>query len=358
MNTSLSNLPWRVPAIASVAFLFVLLIWLGLRDDNPGEGFASGNGRIEATEIDIATKLAGRVQSIHVDEGALVQPGQLLAEMDISSLRAQLNQAEAQMRQAANAIDTAKALVAQRHSEKASTEALVMQRKAEVDAADKRHARIAVLVKRNALSQQDLDDASAALQSARAALAAARAQVHATEAGIAAANSQVIGAESAWEASKAAVERINSEIADSRLSSDRQARVQFRTAQPGEVLGAGGRVLNLVDLSDVYMTFFLSEREAGRLAIGSEVRIILDAAPEYVIPASISFVSSVAQFTPKTVETRSERQKMMFRVKARIDPELLQKHLERVKTGLPGVAWVKLDNSSNWPSRLQVKLDE
>jgi len=287
-----------------------------------------------------------------------VQPGQLLAEMDISSLRAQLNQAEAQMRQAANAIDTAKALVAQRHSEKASTEALVMQRKAEVDAADKRHARIAVLVKRNALSQQDLDDASAALQSARAALAAARAQVHATEAGIAAANSQVIGAESAWEASKAAVERINSEIADSRLSSDRQARVQFRTAQPGEVLGAGGRVLNLVDLSDVYMTFFLSEREAGRLAIGSEVRIILDAAPEYVIPASISFVSSVAQFTPKTVETRSERQKMMFRVKARIDPELLQKHLERVKTGLPGVAWVKLDNSSNWPSRLQVKLDE
>ncbi|MQU09718.1 HlyD family efflux transporter periplasmic adaptor subunit, partial [Pseudomonas helleri] len=78
---------------------------------------------------------------------------------------------------------------------------------------------------------------------------------------------------------------------------------QLRVAQPGEVLGAGGRVLNLVDLSDVYMTFFLPETVAGKVALGSEVRILLDAAPHLVIPAKVSFVSSVAQFTPKTVET-------------------------------------------------------
>ena len=96
----------------------------------------------------------------------------------------------------------------------------------------------------------------------------------------------------------------------------------------------------------------------GRVALGSEARIILDAAPQYVIPATVSYVSSTAQFTPKTVETESERQKLMFRVKARISRELLEKHLQLVKTGLPGVAWLKLDPTVQWPANLGVKVPE
>ncbi|HLD68041.1 MAG TPA: HlyD family efflux transporter periplasmic adaptor subunit, partial [Pseudomonas sp.] len=126
--------------------------------------------------------------------------------------------------------------------------------------------------------------------------------------------------------------------------------------QPGEVLGAGGKLLNLVDLTDVYMTFFLPERQAGRVALGAEVRLVIDAAPQYVIPAKVSFVASVAQFTPKAVETASEREKLMFRVKARIEPELLKKHLERVKTGLPGMAYLKLDPEAQWPTQLQLNV--
>ena len=358
MTLKLSRTASRALIALAVLLVIGLLVWLEMRPSGYGEAFVSGNGRIEATEIDVATKLAGRIQTIHVDEGDFVQPGQLLAEMDISSLQAQLNQAEAQTRQAANAIETAQTLVAQRESEKATAEAVVLQRQAEVTAADKRNNRVRVLVQRNAMSQQDADDSLTALQSAQAALAAARAQVHSAEAGIAAARSQVIGAESALEANQAAVERIKADIRDSRLSTDRQARVQFRTAQPGEVLGAGGRVLNLVDLSDVYMTFFVPERLAGRIPLGSEVRIILDAAPEYVIPANVSFVASVAQFTPKSVETESEREKMMFRVRARIAPELLQRHLEQVKTGLPGVAWLKLDGEADWPNALRVNVGQ
>jgi len=111
-----------------------------------------------------------------------------------------------------------------------------------------------------------------------------------------------------------------------------------------------------VDIGDVYMTFFLPEMAAGRVALGSEVRIVLDAARQFVIPAQVSYVASVAQFTPKTVETQSERQKMVFRVKARIDPELLKKYPEQVKTGLPGMAHLRLDAQRNWPAELQVKL--
>ncbi|MEJ1589538.1 HlyD family efflux transporter periplasmic adaptor subunit, partial [Escherichia coli] len=89
---------------------------------------------------------------------------------------------------------------------------------------------------------------------------------------------------------------------DSELKAPRDGRIQYRVAEPGEVLAAGGRVLNMVDLADVYMTFFLPTEQAGLLALGSEARLVLDAAPDLVIPANISFVASVAQFTPKTVE--------------------------------------------------------
>ena len=106
------------------------------------------------------------------------------------------------------------------------------------------------------------------------------------------------------------------------------------------------------------MTFFLPEREAGRVAMGADVRLILDAVPQYVIPAKVSYVASVAQFTPKTVETESEREKMMFRVKARIDPALLREHMEQVKTGLPGIAWLKLDADAPWPDELAVNVPQ
>ena len=150
----------------------------------------------------------------------------------------------------------------------------------------------------------------------------------------------------------------SADIADATLKAPRDGRVQFRVAQPGEVVAAGGKVLNMVDLSDVFMAFFVPETVAGRIAIGSEARIVLDAAPQFVIPARVSFVSATAQFTPKTVETASERQKLMFRVKAQIDRTLLQKHLQQVKTGLPGVAWLRTDPQREWPAHLAIKVPE
>ncbi len=346
----------KVLAAAAVIAVIGALLWSELRPSGLGEGFASGNGRIEATEIDVATKSPGRVIEILVDEGDFVQPGQVLARMDTDVLQAQLNQARAQVRQAENAILTAEAMVAQRESERATAEAVVTQRRAELTAAQKRHQRTETLVARNAMARQQLDDDLAAMQSAQAALAAARSQVVSADAGIAAAKSLVIEARSSVEAAQAGAERLQADIRDSELKTDRVARVQYRVAQPGEVLAAGGKLLNLVDLADVYMTFFLPERQAGRVAIGTEVRVVIDAAPQYVIPAKVSYVASVAQFTPKTVETESEREKLMFRVKARIDPELLTKHMEQVKTGLPGMAYLKLDADAEWPAHLQINV--
>ncbi|TAL71251.1 MULTISPECIES: HlyD family secretion protein [Rhodanobacter] len=278
--------------------------------------------------------------------------------MDTASLQAQLRQAEAFMRQAEDAVGTAHSQLAQRNSEKAAAQALVVQRQTELAAAQQRTQRFADLRRQAFVSQQQLDDQTEAVDTAAAALAAARAQVAASDAAIAVARSQIRGSESAVEAARAEADRIRTDIEDSLLKSPRDGRVQLIVARPGEVVGAGAPVLNLVDLNDVYMTFFLPTRAVGRVALGSEARLVLDAVPQYVIPARISFIADVAQFTPKTVETQVEREKLMFRVRAQIPQELLEKHLSQVKTGLPGMAYVTLDPAAPWPPQLQVKLPE
>lgn len=332
--------------------------WSRLRQQGPGEGFISGNGRIEATEVDLATKLGGRVEAVLVNEGDFVQAGQVLARMQVDVLEAQRDEALAHRQQALDAVASAEAQVAVRESDALAAQAVVALRAAELDAARRRLARSESLSAEGAASIQELDDDRARVRGAEAALTAAQAQAAAAKAGIAAARAQVVGARSAVPATAATIARIEADIADSALKAPRDARVQYRIAQPGEVLGAGGKLLNLVDLSDVYMSFFLPETVAGRVALGSEVRILLDAAPDFPIPARVSYVASTAQFTPKTVETASERQKLMFRVKANIDRALLKKHLEQVKTGLPGVAWLKLDAAAEWPPELALRASE
>ncbi|MCS0497154.1 HlyD family efflux transporter periplasmic adaptor subunit [Ancylobacter sp. MQZ15Z-1] len=330
--------------------------WRFYQGNGLPEGIAGGNGRIEATEIDVSTKTAGRIRQILVDEGDFVIAGQVLARMDTVQLEAKLRQAQAELKRAMISVDTANSLVTQREAERNAAEATIAQRQAELDAAEKRLARSSQLVTTNAVSQQTVDDDRASEQGAKAAVEAAKAQLAAGEAAIGSAKASVVDAEAAVDAARAAIESIQADIDDSVLTSPRDGRVQYRVAEPGEVLSAGGRVLNLVDLEDVYMTFFLPTAQAGRVALGTEARIVLDAAPQYVIPASVSFVSDVAQFTPKTVETEEERLKLMFRVKARIPPDLLRKHIHQVKTGLPGMAYVRLDPDAAWPADLTENL--
>lgn len=278
--------------------------------------------------------------------------------MDTRTLKEQLHEVQAQLNQAKSSVITAQSALSQRKSEQLAAQAVVRQRIAELDAAQKRLNRSRALVKTNAISIQQLDDDIARTEGARAAVEAAKAQETATIAAIESAKAGIIQANTKVDAATATERRILAELDDSILKAPRNGRVQYRVAEPGEVLGAGGRVLNMVDLSDVYMTFFLPTEAAGKAALGSEVHIILDAAPHIVIPAKTTYVASVAQFTPKTVETDNERLKLMFRVRARIAPELLEKHLEYVKTGLPGRAYIRLDHNQSWPTDLEVKLPQ
>lgn len=344
------------PAIIVIIIALILiagyLLWSRLQTEDFGAGFVSGNGRIEATEINISTKLAARIEQILVREGDFVEKDQPLVIMQTDVLEQQLNEAKAQLQQAISNEVNAQAQLALKISDKAATEALVQQRKSDLDLASGRLKRSTPLHRQGAVSVQIYDDDKAAVNSAKASLTAAEAQVAVAEAAIQAAKANVTSAGYAIKAAQATIDRIQADINDSTLKSMVHGRVQYKISQAGEVLGGGGKVLNVVDLNDVYLTFFLPETVAGKVRLGDEVRMILDVFPDMAIPAYVSYVASVAQFTPKTVETQSERQKLMFRVKAQIKPELLNCYLEQIKTGVPGVAWLKLDKQQQWPSAL------
>ncbi len=347
---------WLLAAVVIAGGVAAYFGWRWFQPAKLPAGFASSNGRIEATEIDIATKLAERIKDELVDEGDFVTAGQVVAHMNTDVLQAKLREAEGKLREAKSAVETASKLVTQRKSEKKAAEAVVQQRETELDLARKNLVRAKALIKSGGISTEENDVRVAAVANAQAAVLKSKADVAAADAAIATAESSVITAQASVESTQGTIERIRADIRDSTLTAPRAGRVQYRVAQPGEVLNAGGKVLNMIDLHDVYMTFFLPTDWAGRVQLGSEVRIVLDAAPQFVIPAKVTFVADVAQFTPKTVETAVERQKLMFRIKAHIPQEVLTKYVRDVKTGLPGVAYVQLDPQAEWPAQLEVKL--
>ena len=294
------------------------------RPDLP-PGFVASNGRLEANQLFIAAKRPGRVEEVLFDEGDTVEAGQVVARMDTDSLEASLREAEAKSREAEDSRKVALADVA--------------VKRATLGYAEKQYKRSQELVTKGAVSEQEAEIDYARLLANRAELVGAEARAVQTVSAIAAA--------------KAEVDRLESEIADSVLVSPIRARIDTRLAEPGEVIGPGGRVFSALDLSDVYMYVFLPEQVTGKIALGSEARIVLDAAPGFPIRASVSYVSALAQFTPKAVETAEERHNLTFRVKLQIDRTRLREFERFVKAGIPGMGYVRFDGTAQWPDKLQ-----
>jgi len=352
------NFSWSITVLVAVVAVAVagFFVWESWNGNGVPEGFAVGNGRIEATEIDVAAKTPGRIDTILVREGDFVVAGQDLVILDTRLLVATRRQAEAGLAQAEIAVENAGILIVQREAERRAAEAGLAQMQAVLDAAQRQLNRAEILAGDSHLSQSVLDGDRTAALSAQAGVAAAEAALAATDAAIRSGHASVIGAQAVVAGAKAAIDVIDVQIEDSILTAPRDGRVQYLIAREGEIVAPGGRIINIVDLADVYMTFFLPTKHAGLVNIGTEARIFLDAAPQLAIPAEVSFVANVAQFTPKTVETQVEREKLMFRIRIRIDTELLHAHADQVKTGLPGVAWVRLDPNAPWPVNVDNQL--
>jgi HlyD family secretion protein len=301
-----------------------------LRGRDMPEGIVKTNGRIEATQVDVSAKYGGRLATLTVDEGDEVTAGQVVATISDPQTEAQLRYAEAQVLKAKQSLAEAVALIA--------------QRKSDVDFTRTDYERGKILIAKQDISQQVVD--------------LRRNKFEAAEAAFVAANAQRDQAEASIKSAVAEVERLQSILVDLVLVSPRSGRVQYRLARAGEVVSQGQRILTILDLNDVYMTIYLPAEQAGRLTMGDEARTILDPIPQYVLPNTVSFVATEAQFTPKSVETTEEREKLMFRVKLQGDPKVLDQYHKSVKTGVRGLAFVRTDPKIAWPAELQVKLPQ
>ena len=322
---SKKSLMWILPVAAvAVATFFGYQYWKAKQSALP-KGIASGNGRIESKLVDVAAKEPLRVKEILVDEGDLVEPGQVLVRLDTVTLDAELAEAKANVSAMQERLAIANAGIVRRESE-------IELAKIEVERARK-------LVEERAGSQREYDVRKTALQTTTAALAEEEAKLQTAKQEVEVANANVA--------------TIQTRIDDATLKSPVLGRVLYRLAEVGEVLAPGGKALTLVNLKDVYMEIFLPSEEAAKVKIGAEARITVDYAPGRAAAGYVSFVSPEAQFTPKQVETRSEREKLMFRVKIRLPEELVVYYIEYIKTGVRGVGYVKVDEYAVWPAWLQ-----
>jgi len=326
VSISKSSLKWIIPAvIAVIAVGFFAFRYVQMRKNAVPAGIAYGNGRVEAKLVDAVAKDALRVKEILVDEGDLVKPGQVLVRLDANTFEAQL--AEAKMKVAAAEENVASANFA------------VVKQKSVVENAELEYERTRKLVEQNALSQREFDSRKTDVETSKAGYDEAVARLNTAKQEV--------------EVAKASAATIQTHIDDATLVSPVLGRVLYRLAEPGEMLAAGGKALTVVNLEDVYMEIYLPSEQAARIKSGAEARITVDFAPGRAAAGYVSFVSPEAQFTPKQVETKTERDKLMFRVKIQVPKDAVSAYIDHIKTGIRGVGYVKMDKSAVWPSWLE-----
>jgi len=316
---------WILMAVVVAAAGFIGFRYWKAKQAALPNGIASGNGRLEAKLVDVSAKEPLRVKDVLVQEGDLVKQGQVVAHLDVSTLQSQLAEARAQLASAQEQV--------------AASQASIVEQQARINLAKIEAQRASALVAERAGSQRESDVRNTAVQTSEASLAAEQAKLNASRQDV--------------DAARAQVGTIQTRITDATLVSPVVGRVLYRLAEPGEVLAAGGKALTLVDLSDVYMEIYLPSDQAAALKLGSDARVTLDYAPDKAADAHVTFVSPEAQFTPKQVETKSEREKLMFRVKLQVPRDLVLNYVDQIKTGVRGVGYVKVNPSAAWPVWLQ-----
>lgn len=313
------------------------------------------NGRLELNRLDVASLYPGRVERVLVAEGDAVKANEVLVELSSAQSSGQLAAAQAATLRAAELVQRARAGVTQAQQAVARADAEIaayrqQQKVAKLELDNAKQMRREDLVSASELAkrQADFERATASVKAAQAARAEAQAAVAQGQAAVA-------EAEAGVKQATAQADTAASADADMAIRSPLTARVEYRLVEPGTVIGAGSRVISLLDPADVSMNVFLPNATVGGLRVGDEARLVLDGI-DAVFPAQVSFIASEAQFTPKAVETADEREKLVFRVKLKVSADVAQRYDRLLKGGMTGDGYVRRDSSQAWPLALEVRL--
>lgn len=348
----------KIITITVVAALAVggFYYWQHQQSGKLPENIAQSNGRLELNRIDVASLYGGRVSKMNVEEGDDVKAGDVLAELSSDTSSSRLAEAQAAARRQQEAVTRAQAAKAQTQQSVARAQANVdsarqQQRVAKLELDNARKLLADQLVSRSEVTkrQADYERATAGVKAAEAARDEAQAVVVQTGA-------QIAEAQAGVEQAQAQVKSATSANDDMNIRAPIDGRVEYKIAEVGNVIAAGNKIVSLLDPGDVSMNIFLPTDSMSRLKVGDEARIKLDGI-DAVFPAAVKFIATEAQFTPKSVETESERAKLMFKVKLQVPSETAMRYNRLLKGGLTGNGFVKTQEGE-WPSELAVKLPQ
>lgn len=345
--------------VMGVSLSMVSQWWRALPD-----GLLLASGRIEGDEIVIAPKIAGRALKILKDRGDPVVAGELLVKFSSDQIQAQLDRAQDQERYWRDRVQQAEIdldyTAQQVPTDIGAAEARVATAKARIQEAEavltrnqRDLQRYQSLWERRVVPQQKLDDASANFQAAAANRAAltkelAQAQEQLRKAQllphtVALKRAELQSVKASLAAAQAAVREAQANLDDTTVYTPASGVLLTREIEPGEVVNPGTPLFTMVDLNQLYLKVFINEPDIGKIRLGQEARIYVDAFPDRPFPAKVSRVSSRAEFTPKYVETKEERVKLVFAVELKAD-----NREGFLKPGMPGEALLRWRDEAPW----------
>ena len=355
----------RLALALAIAAAAALLLWQAQARRGIPDGLIQANGRIEGDAVIIASKTAGRIAELSVREGDSVRQGQILARIDDGIARARLAQALADIDAARARVEAARAALALLRREVphaiASGEAAVAASRTEVAQAEASRAQDArdlerakrleadkfvgpQFVERAELAlkthQEQRAAALAGLERARQALNDARLgpqRISVSEAELAAAQGVLATSEGKRDEAQSALD-------DLTLASPAAGVVTSRFANGGEVVTAGAPIFELVDLDRLYLKLFVPEREIGKVRRGLAAQIYSDAFPDQPFAATVRYIGSRAEFTPKEVQTPDERVKLTYEVRLYLD----RNPGHKLTPGLPADAMIRWKEDAVW----------
>jgi len=318
---------------ARTYFFFLLAPLLAACSGDGAGNLITASGTIEAIEINVASKVAGQLERLAVDEGAAVKPGDTLAVIDHATLSIQLRQAEA-------GVDLARAqLVLLRNGARSEdiqqAEAALRQTEASLKSAGDDARRMRELEKTGSVTVKQREDAEARLTVAEAQRSAAleavkKIRVFARPEELQAAEARVAQAE-------AAADLLRKTIADCTITAPAGGVVTHKAVEAGELVTQGSTVVTLSELDSVYVMIYVTEKELGRVRLGDAADVWIDAFPKRAFAGKVTYISPEAEFTPKNVQTKEDRVKLVFGIKVEIENKdgLL-------KPGLPADATIRV----------------
>lgn len=282
---------------------------------NKDDGTIHLNGRIEAPMVDLGPKVPGRVTEVFVREGDRVKAGALLVRLDLGETSIAVEREQAGVRSAQARAEDLEA--GTRQSEIDVVQAEVADRRAALNLAQKEAERQRFLLSRKVGTQRDYDRARTDLERARAALKVSQERVELAQEGTR--RNQTRAAQAETERAQAVLKQSVAVARENEIRAPADGVIVHRLAEPGQLVGAGQPAMTMAFANRLFVRTFIPETKLGRVRMGTPARVTVDAFPGREFPARISEISPEAEFTPKAVETKSERVNLVYAAKADLD---------------------------------------